>query len=581
MTISTEPTVLHIVLIKPSHYDDDGYVIQWVKSIIPSNSLASVYGLVRDCAERRVMGPDVDIKVSVHDEANTRIKTEKIVRQLKRPDVRGLIGLIGVQSNQFPRALNLARKFRDQGIQVCMGGFHVSGCISMLPGMQPDLQEAMDFGVSLFAGEAEGRMDQILSDAFNGCMRPLYNFMQALPDIENTPIPCLPKNHLHRNMSLETTFDAGRGCPFLCSFCTIINVQGRKSRHRSADDVERIVRTNLKQGINYYFVTDDNFTRNQGWESILDRLIELKEKENLPIKLVLQVDTMCHKIPNFIDKAVRAGVHKVFVGLESINPDTLAIARKKQNRITEYRRMFQAWKKNGVVTCAGYILGFPDDTPETILRDIEIIKRELPLDILEFFFLTPLPGSEDHKKLYDQGVWMDPDMNNYDVIHATTEHPKMTAQQWKDIYNKAWDTYFSPQHIKTLLYRARVSGISVKRIDKISFGFYASHLAEQVHPLDSGLFRRKYRRDRRPTLPTENFFVFYLRYAWEIIRKTMVALKIYQRHMRLYRQVMRDPQGTDYTDIALSPATSEALDRFEMFTAAEAPESAVEKLRKK
>ena len=55
------------------------------------------------------------------------------------------------------------------------------------------------------------------------------------------------------------------------------------------------------------------------------------------------------------------------------------------------------------MTYAGYILGFPTDTPETIARDIEIIKKELPVDILEFFYLTPLPGSEDHKKLHMRG----------------------------------------------------------------------------------------------------------------------------------------------------------------------------------
>ena len=77
-------------------------------------------------------------------------------------------------------------------------------------------------------------------------------------------------------------------------------------------------------------------------------------------------------------------------------------AKKRQNKIWEYREMLQAWRKAKVMTYAGYILGFPTDTPESIARDIEIIKKELPIDILEFFYLTPLPGSEDHKKLYMQ-----------------------------------------------------------------------------------------------------------------------------------------------------------------------------------
>ena len=74
---------------------------------------------------------------------------------------------------------------------------------------------------------------------------------------------------------------------------------------------------------------------------------------------MIQVDTMCHKISEFIEKAKRAGVTRVFIGLENINPDNLAAAKKKQNKITEYRKMLLAWKAQGIFTYAGYILGFP------------------------------------------------------------------------------------------------------------------------------------------------------------------------------------------------------------------------------
>ena len=173
------------------------------------------------------------------------------------------------------------------------------------------------------------------------------------------------------------------------------------------------------QSINRFFITDDNFARNRNWEAFFDRLIKLREEQGFDIKFTIQVDTLCHQIPNFIEKAGRAGVARVFIGLENINPDSLLGAKKQQNRITDYRAMLQAWKKQGCITYAGYILGFPNDTQETIKRDIEIIKRELPVDILEFFILTPLPGSEDHKVLHGKGAWMDPDMNKYDLNHRS------------------------------------------------------------------------------------------------------------------------------------------------------------------
>src|SRR5262249_7568178 len=156
---------------------------------------------------------------------------------------------------------------------------------------------------------------------------------------EGAPIPFLPETRIRRTGGNMTSFDAGRGCPFLCSFCTIINVQGRKSRRRSADDVERIIRRNLSQGINRFFITDDNFSRNRDWEAIFDRLIRMRENEKLNIKFVIQVDTMCHRLPHFIEKAGRAGVARVFIGLESIHPESLVGSRKKQNKIAEYRKM--------------------------------------------------------------------------------------------------------------------------------------------------------------------------------------------------------------------------------------------------
>ncbi len=387
------------VLVKPTHYDDDGYPIQWFRSALPSNTLACMNSLAEDAGKRQVLGPGVEMKVETYDETNRRVFPSRIIRDLRRRGGRALIGIVGVQSNQYPRAMDIARQFRAAGLPVSIGGFHVSGCIAMLPEMPAELKEAQALGIALFAGESEEhRLDEVLIDAWNDTLKPLYNFMDQLPSLVGEPAPILPRKHVERTSGTYSSIDLGRGCPYQCSFCTIINVQGRKSRFRSPDDLEQIIRANYAQGIDRFFITDDNFARNSDWEILLDRVIELK-KDNIHVGFTIQVDTLCHKIPNFIEKATQAGVKRVFIGLENINPENLITAKKRQNKITEYRVMLQKWRSHGAITFAGYILGFPADTKELILRDIEIIKRELPLDILEFFFLTPLPGSEDHKKL--------------------------------------------------------------------------------------------------------------------------------------------------------------------------------------
>ena len=365
-----------LVLIKPSHYDDDGYVIRWWRAMIPSNSLAALYGIAADCAERHVLGPGVAITIDAIDETHTRVKVPALLARFRRHGNFGLVALIGVQSNQYPRALDIARPFRRVGIPVVIGGFHVSGCLSMLDGHAVDLAACRDMGIAMFAGEAEGRFDAVLRDAAAGQLATTYDFLKDLPRIESAPVPFLPKQYVVRTIGHNSSFDAGRGCPYQCSFCTIINVQGRKSRYRSADDVECLVRINWTQGVHKFFITDDNFARNKEWEAIFDRLIELRERDGIPLALMIQVDTLCHKLPNFVEKAKRAGVTRVFIGLENINPDNLAAAKKRQNKITEYRKMLLAWKGQGILTLAGYILGFPADTAETIQRDIAIIQKE-------------------------------------------------------------------------------------------------------------------------------------------------------------------------------------------------------------
>ena len=146
-----------LFLIKPSHYDADGYVVQWLRSTMPSNSLAAVYSLALGAASRDILGPDLPIDVAAIDETNTRVRPDRITKQIAENGGHGLVGLVGVQSNEFPRALDLARAFRKRGVQVMIGGFHVSGCLAMLNEPEINIKAAQDLGVSIFAGEAEER----------------------------------------------------------------------------------------------------------------------------------------------------------------------------------------------------------------------------------------------------------------------------------------------------------------------------------------------------------------------------------------------------------------------------------------
>ena len=451
----------------------------------------------------------------------------------------------------------------------------------MLKEVPNDIKTAQLLGVSIFSGEAEEHFDEVLKDAARRQLKSLYNYMKELPALGGVlSPPFLPYDFVQRTVGNVTSFDAGRGCPFQCSFCTIINVQGRKSRYRSPDSVEHILRMNWEQGINRFFITDDNFARNKDWEAIYDRIIKLREEDGMDVRFMIQVDTLCHRIPNFIEKSRRAGVTRVFIGLENINPANLIAAKKRQNKITEYRKMLLAWKAQGIMTFAGYILGFPNDTPDTIRHDLDIIKKELPVDMLEFFVLTPLPGSEDHKILAEKGVWMDPDMNKYELEHVVTAHPKMSKKEWQEAYRSAWEIFFNDEHLETVMRRAYACGVSLSSLMPVLFWFSSAMPVENLHPLQWGMFRIKRRRDRRAGLPLEPVIPFYARYAAEMAHKAFALARRWRNLKRIRRRIEADPNAKLYRDAALVPVAEEDAEHMDLYTQNEAARVAVARERR-
>ena len=546
-----------ITLLKPSRYDSDGYVIQWRKSCVPSNSLGCLFGLSRDCAKRQILGPDVAIEYQAFDEPNMLVPVEKLIKEMKAAD-GALLCLVGVQSNQFPRAMHIAHRFRKAGIPVAIGGFHVSGCLSMLKEIPADIQEAIDIGCIIFAGEAEdGRYEALLKEVWAGTAKSVYNYMKDLPNLAGEPVPFLPDYVIDRIAGTYATLDSGRGCPYQCSFCSIINVQGRVSRWRTPDDVEAVIRENYARGVRRFFFTDDNFARNKDWEHVLDRLIKLREEDRLNFKFVIQADALAHRNEGFIEKATRAGCHWVYIGLENINPENLIAAKKRQNKIWEYRKMLQIWKKHGVMVYAGYITGFPFDSRETILRDLEILKRELAIEVVEIFYLTPLPGSEDHQRLTNEGIWMDPDMNKYSLSERVTHHTKMSDEEWERAYHEAWKSYYDREHIETIMRRAAAYGKPLKKVMWPILWFWACHEIEGIHPVEGGYIRRKVRTERRPGMKIESPLIFYPKRAADFLWKGAQWLRLMWIVRSIARRIEADPKKAEYMDAAMMPVVDD------------------------
>jgi len=517
---SENPQRLKIILIKPSKYDDEGYVIRHWRGVLPSNTIACLYSLTEDVKKREALGPGVEISLEIFDETVEKIPVDRIIRSRRAPLGKTIVGLVGVQSNQFPRAADLARRFRQGGLPVMIGGFHVSGSTALLPGGSSEIQELIDLGVTIVKGEVEDTWADILSDALHDRLKPVYDFLSAKPSLSNQPVPLSLGRYLKRFVASKFgTIDCSRGCPFNCSFCSIINVQGREMRVRSAQSLEKAIRENYSlHGIDYYFFTDDNFSRNTNWREIFEMLIGL-QSEGIEISFMMQVDTQSYKNPGFVELAASAGCTQVFIGMESINPKNLKVSSKGQNRVQDYRNMTMAWHNAKIDTHAAYIIGFPYDTPESVREDIERLKRELKVEQASFFMLTPIPGSRDHENMVRAGEWMDPDLNRYDSFHETMHHPNFKPGEWYATYRKAWESFYSMEYMREVLAQAHPQ--NYWNIFRNFIWYKNSALIEKGHPMIHGFFRLKDRTDRRPGFAVESR----LRHFWRRFHEVRKLLR--------------------------------------------------------
>jgi len=507
---------LHLYLIKPTQYDDQGYVVRHWRGVLPSNTLACLAALTEDVVAQRRLGESLRVKIHLLDETVDRVPVRRICRSQRHRHTKTIVCLVGVQTNQFPRAADLALVFRRAGLTVMIGGFHVSGYLALLSEIPPDIQQLMDEGVTIVKGEVEETWGELLCDAVNGRLKPLYDFINDKPDLYEKPVPVIRKEYLRKFVAPNFgTLDCGRGCPFECSFCTIINVQGRKMRFRSAEHIAEAVRHNYRtHGVTFYFLTDDNFARNKNWEAIFDALIRLRQEEQIPVEFMMQVDVLSWKIKNFVSKARRAGCINVFIGMESVNADNLKAARKNQNHVDEYSQLIDAYRSSEISTHVGYIIGFPKDSVDSVRRDLTCLMQNVRPDHASFFMLTPLPGSQDHLAAVRRREWMHPDFNLYDSHHPVTNHANLKDGAWKDLYLEAWRAFYSFENMKAVLQRTPWCNYWN---NFIRFIWYKNSIqTEGRHPMMCGFFRLKGRKNRRPGYPIPSRYEYYKSRAREI-----------------------------------------------------------------
>src|SRR5271170_259472 len=396
---------VRVYFIKPSRYDDQGYVEYFRWGIQPNNTLTVLAALNDSFNREHTDKLNVHLETVIWDEvcdgAIGAETVQAIEERAAEDGVELLIGIAGVQSNQYPRGRDLALQFVAHGIATIMGGFHLSG-------YPPSREFLHHCGVSTAVGEAENFWTSIIHDFLEGHLKPNYSVTDGIraktgigdilvPVITDAQLPLIDDRYLTRFFNdTQTTIDTSRGCPFTCSYCSVKNVMGRTMRSRDPESVLRWIRDAASNhGIDDLFLVDDDFFRSPRWDEILTGMAEIrKEFPKLRFMMQVDVDASCYgniadgekpgakhsRSRRFLDLAAAAGCYQAFVGIESLNPDNLNWATKYQNTddrkqvvaaeearvrvVNKYRRVVGNWHRMGISVHAGYMLGFPFDGPD-------------------------------------------------------------------------------------------------------------------------------------------------------------------------------------------------------------------------
>jgi radical SAM superfamily enzyme YgiQ (UPF0313 family) len=391
------------------------------------------------------------------------MKTRDVLRLAIQPDLVAISTITPTAQSAYA----IGDAMRTKGIPVVYGGPHVT----FFP------EEALEHGDYCIVGEGEVAMPSLV-EALNGG-RPFSEVpglvwrengvirrTPTAPPLENLDLLPFPDfsllrmgfrkkmgsiNFGHSIIPMQTS----RGCPFDCSFCSVTEMFGRHYRHRSTESIiEELSRYDPKH--NFIFFYDDNFAANAGrTKELLRAMIERK----LGFQWSTQVRADVARDPELLDLMVRAGCGTLYIGFESVDPQSLKEMKKNQT-VDEIRQAIALIRKRKIHIHGMFILGFDSDSPEKARATVKFAIKE-KIDSVQFMILTPLPGTETYFKLRDEGRIIDQAWDTYDAHHVKFRplHFSPWELQWAQI--EAHSRFYSPRQVVLRLFRGRPLGFVI------------------------------------------------------------------------------------------------------------------------
>ena len=275
--------------------------------------------------------------------------------------------------------LELVREAKDRGKTVIVGGPYVTSMPEKV------LAAGCDYVVQ---GEAEAAVPLLLDALAKGATGLVLSGEK--PDLKDSPVPRY--DLLNLNDYNTTTMQTSRGCPFDCEFCDIVNLFGRKPRHKTPEQVIRELETIYLSGKRgEIFIVDDNFIGNrQRAKSLLEAMIEWQAERDEPFSFYAQCSVNIGRDREMIDLMTAANFSSVFMGVESPEQEALLKANKHQNVANTPLEMVQTVQRNGLTAVGSFILGLDGESPEAWRSICDFVEAaSLPVVMLNLMEAPP------------------------------------------------------------------------------------------------------------------------------------------------------------------------------------------------
>jgi radical SAM superfamily enzyme YgiQ (UPF0313 family) len=380
------------------------------------------------CKQRRINLPGLAFPLLAaytppHWEVEVKIEVVDDVSFDTDADIVG----IGTMGHAMFRGIEIAKEFRDRGKTVVFGGYMASIAA----------EEGLKYADSIVVGDAEYAYPRMLRDfERDGKLQPIYK--DPVASLDGLPVPRY-ELLLDKPIGNMLPVQAGRGCPYNCSFCSIACLYQGKYLFRPVDEVIRDIEVVKDLGFNRFYLIDDNIASNPKY------LMALCEKIT-PLKMhwASQCAIRLAKDPKLLDAVVRSGCDLMSFGVESISQEALDSVNKAWLKAEDHEKHIDTLSRSGIMVSTEMIVGTDGDTEKSIRETYDFVNRTR-IPIPRFYIVTPVPGTQLYKELKQEGRLLTEDLRKFDGTQCVHKPVKIEAEHLTNMFwwlnNKVFSLY--------------------------------------------------------------------------------------------------------------------------------------------